>query len=76
MTKTCLLPPQVHPWDVDLTFSTDAFGNGSEPFETRVLDAHPSLRAEYLTRLQEVPCRAKTLFVTNPPTYDPIVPLI
>ena len=45
---------QVHPWDVDLVFSLEAFGNGSEPFVTRVLDAHKLLRIEFVNRLREV----------------------
>ena len=45
---------QVHPWDVDQTWSNMMFGNGSEPFKTRVLDMHAEFRLEYQNRLREV----------------------
>ena len=44
---------QVHPWDLDLTWANNMFGNGNEPFKSRVL-TRPVFEQEYQNRLREV----------------------
>jgi hypothetical protein len=44
---------QVHPWDLDLTWANNMFGNGDEPFRSRAL-AIPELAQEYRNRLREI----------------------
>jgi hypothetical protein len=44
---------QVIPWDLDLTWADHMYGNGEEPFNSRVL-SHPALRVEYQNRLREI----------------------
>ncbi|MDB5294503.1 MAG: hypothetical protein JWO31_486 [Phycisphaerales bacterium] len=43
----------VFPWDLDLTWGDHMYGNGDEPFNSRVL-SQPSFRGEYQNRLREV----------------------
>ena len=43
----------VIPWDIDLTWADQMYGNGAEPFKRRVL-AHPNLRHQYQNRLREI----------------------
>ncbi len=43
----------VHPWDLDLTWADNMYGNGNEPFKSRVL-SFPSLNLEYTNRLREI----------------------
>ena len=45
---------QVIPWDVDLTWSDRAFGNGEEPFKRAGLLRCESLTGEYQARLTEI----------------------
>jgi hypothetical protein len=51
-------PPQrrwvVLPWDVDLTWNEDMFGNGAEPFLRAGLLRQPALKLEYENRLREI----------------------
>lgn len=44
---------EVIPWDIDLTWSDNMFGDGEEPFKRRVL-RHPALQVEYQNRLREI----------------------
>lgn len=44
---------RVVPWDLDLTWADHMYGNGEEPFKSRVL-SKPALRLEYQNRLREV----------------------
>jgi hypothetical protein len=44
---------QVHPWDIDLTWADNMFGDGNEPFRSRVL-AIGELSLEYRNRLREI----------------------
>jgi hypothetical protein len=44
---------QVIPWDLDLTWADHMYGNGEEPFKSRVL-SQPALRLEYQSRLREI----------------------
>jgi hypothetical protein len=43
----------VHPWDLDLTWSTQMFGEGAEPLRDRVLP-QPEFNLAYQNRLREV----------------------
>ncbi len=43
----------VIPWDIDLTWSDNMYGRGSEPFKSRVL-SQAVLRLEYQNRLREI----------------------
>ena len=43
----------VFPWDIDLTWADNMYGDGNEPFRRRVL-AQPTLRREYQNRLREI----------------------
>ena len=45
---------QVIPWDLDLTWSDQAFGNGEEPFKRAGLLRCEPLAAEYQARLAEI----------------------
>lgn len=61
-----LLDPQsgrwsVHPWDLDLTWANSMYGDGGEPFKSRVL-SRPALRLEYQNRVREI---RDLLFNTN-----------
>lgn len=44
---------QVIPWDLDLTWASHMFGNGEEPFKSRVL-VRPGFRLDYQNRLREI----------------------
>ncbi|MDB5319807.1 MAG: hypothetical protein JWN40_1438 [Phycisphaerales bacterium] len=44
---------QVIPWDLDLTWADHMYGNGEEPFKSRVLWRKP-LQVEYQNRLREI----------------------
>jgi hypothetical protein len=44
---------QILPWDIDLTWADNMFGNGEDPFKRRVL-SHPAFRLEYQNRLREI----------------------
>ncbi|HYE17396.1 MAG TPA: CotH kinase family protein [Tepidisphaeraceae bacterium] len=44
---------QVIPWDLDLTWADHMYGNGEEPFKSRVL-SKPALKVEYQNRLREI----------------------
>jgi hypothetical protein len=44
---------QVIPWDLDLTWADHMYGNGEEPFNSRVL-SKPTFRREYQNRLAEL----------------------
>lgn len=44
---------QVFPWDIDLTWADNMFGDGNEPFRQRVL-IRPQFRAQYQNRLREI----------------------
>ena len=41
------------PWDLDLTWANNMFGNGNEPFRSRVL-AIPEFALDYRNRLREI----------------------
>lgn len=43
----------VYPWDLDLTWADNMFGEGAEPFRDRVLP-HPELQIAYQNRLREL----------------------
>ena len=43
----------VIPWDIDLTWADNMYGNGEEPFRSRVL-THPAFHVEYQNRLREI----------------------
>jgi hypothetical protein len=43
----------VIPWDIDLTWADNMFGNGEDPFKRLVLN-RPALRLEYQNRLREI----------------------
>ena len=51
----------VHPWDLDLTWANTMYGDGDEPFKSRVL-SRPAFRLEYQNRLREI---RDLLFNTN-----------
>jgi hypothetical protein len=57
----------VIPWDIDLTWADNMYGNGEEPFKRRVL-SHPAFRLEYQNRLREI---RDLLF--NPEQMGPII---
>ncbi len=44
---------QVMPWDLDLTWANNMFGDGNEPFKSRVL-SRPTFALEYRNRLREI----------------------
>lgn len=44
---------QVIPWDIDETWADNMYGNGEEPFNSRVLEI-PRFRIEYQNRLREI----------------------
>jgi hypothetical protein len=44
---------QMIPWDIDLTWANNMFGNGEDPFKRRVL-SHPAFRLQYQNRLREI----------------------
>ena len=41
------------PWDLDLTWADNMFGDGNEPFKSRVL-SRPAFSLEYRNRLREI----------------------
>ncbi|HEY7120830.1 MAG TPA: CotH kinase family protein [Tepidisphaeraceae bacterium] len=43
----------VIPWDLDLTWADNMYGNGDEPFRSRVL-AKPAFNLDYQNRLREI----------------------
>ncbi len=43
----------VIPWDIDLTWADHMYGNGEEPFKSRVL-TRPAFQVEYQNRLREI----------------------
>jgi len=51
----------VHPWDLDLTWANTMYGDGDEPFKSRVL-LRAAFRLEYQNRLREI---RDLLFNTN-----------
>ncbi|HEY7117651.1 MAG TPA: lamin tail domain-containing protein [Tepidisphaeraceae bacterium] len=44
---------EVHPWDVDLTWSDNMFGGGDEPFKSRVLP-RPAFNLEYKNAIRNI----------------------
>lgn len=44
---------QVHPWDLDLTWADNMYGNGNEPFKSKVAQ-RAEFSPEYRNRLREV----------------------
>lgn len=44
---------QIIPWDIDLTWADNMFGNGNDPFKHRLL-SRPAFRLEYQNRLREI----------------------
>ena len=45
----------VHPWDIDLTWADNMYGDGNEPFKSRVLtSAHPQLLLDFRNRVREI----------------------
>ncbi|HZR15849.1 MAG TPA: CotH kinase family protein [Verrucomicrobiae bacterium] len=44
---------QIIPWDIDLTWANNMFGDGEDPFKRRVL-SRPAFRLEYQNRLREI----------------------
>lgn len=45
---------QIHPWDIDQTWSDTATGNGKEPFMDAKIFNHPGLMRDYRNRLREI----------------------
>lgn len=45
---------QIHPWDIDQTWSDTATGNGKEPFFDAKIFNHPDLARDYRNRLREL----------------------
>jgi hypothetical protein len=45
---------QVHPWDVDISWKDDVWGDDNEPFKQPVLVEKPVFYQEYANRLREV----------------------
>ena len=43
----------VHPWDLDLTWANNMYGNGEEPFKSRVL-SRAAFSLEYRNRMREI----------------------
>ena len=44
---------QFLPWDIDLTWADNMYGNGEDPFKEKIL-SHPHFRIEYQNRLREI----------------------
>ena len=44
---------EIIPWDIDLTWANNMFGNGQDPFKRPVL-SRPAFRIEYQNRLREI----------------------
>ena len=44
---------EIIPWDIDLTWANNMFGNGEDPFKRRVL-GRPAFHLEYQNRLREI----------------------
>lgn len=45
---------QIHPWDIDQTWSETTTGNGKEPFLEAKIFNHPELVRDYRNRLREI----------------------
>lgn len=44
---------EIIPWDIDLTWANNMYGNGEDPFKHQVL-SRPQFRIEYQNRLREI----------------------
>jgi len=44
----------VHPWDLDLTWANNMYGNGNEAFRAAGVLNHPAIAQEYRNRMREI----------------------